>query len=205
MKTHQAFTRGLGVLALLVLALGLAVSPSAALGSGPGGAAVPQDTGPQGVGGPVPGGPGYVILNAFDFKPLISTASYEYADAALKNPSQFDVLSVVAPVHLPHGATINQVVAYYLDNDPDFQRDVEVELKLCYDLGTICGLMGTIKSSGAVVGVTYKVTSAITTPVVNNASNSYLVEVTLPPSIALGLVAVRVDYTYQTTLPLVKK
>jgi hypothetical protein len=208
-KTLKVFARALGVLALLLLAPGLSVSPSAALGTGPAGQAVgpltnssiPQMNGPQG-GGPVPGRPGFVILNGFDFKPYLQTANYQYTGSMLQNPGT-SLAYYLAPVHLPQGATVNQVIAYYFDYDGVV--DLEVELLQCDNLSGAIGIMASLSSSGASPSMTFTVTSAISTPLVYNASYSYAVQVSLPNSSLIGLEAVRIDYTYPVTLPLVLK
>jgi hypothetical protein len=205
----KAFARMLGILALLAISLALIVTPSAAVGnpSIPS-ALVPlaesplsRVNDPEG-GGPVPGGPGHVILNAFDFKPFIPATSYLYTGTLLQNVGSGSA-NFLAPVHLPQGATINQVVAYYIDNDAGASKDILVYLLSCNDMATSAGIMASLKSSGSLAGVTFGVTSAITTPIVDNAIFSYAVQVNLPNSGLIGLTAVRIDYSYPLALPAV--
>jgi hypothetical protein len=209
MKTMKVFSRLFGVLTLLSLTLILNVSPSVSQGNIPTPAGplttsgLPAANAPQG-GGPVPGGPGYVILNGFDFKPLDQAAGYHYSGSLLQN-SGTGYAYYLAPVHLPQGATINQVVAYYLDNDSGTSLDVEVKLLQTYDFSNSGVFIATVVSSGAILGITYNVTSSITTPLVDNATYSYAVQVGMANSASLGLQAVRIDYNYPVSLPLVSK
>jgi hypothetical protein len=208
MKSQKAFTRVLGIFALLLCTLILSVSNSAAQVTGPvvpGNVPfiqgpVPEVNGPEG-GGPVPGGPGFVILSGFDFKPFYQTSNYSYTNALLQNPGS-GMGIYIAPVHLPQGATVNQMVVYYLDNDGS--NNLQVELRQCNNMTSLCAYMATIYSSGPpLVGNTYTVTSEIDYAVVDNAIFSYMVNIYLPNSGLMGLSAVRIDYTYTTSLPTV--
>jgi hypothetical protein len=203
--------------ALLVLALGqTSISSSAAPGTGSGGGpggvemgvtlaegSISASNEPQLV---VPGGPGHVVLNGFDFKPFNQTVGYQFSAMILKNPSA-SAANYFASLHLPQGATITQVVAYFYDNDGGLGVDVDLALVLCNDFSTTCGTIATLTSSSvphaAVVNDT--TTTSITTPVVDLASYSYLIQANLPPSTNVGLIAVRVDYAYQTLVTMVRK
>ncbi len=208
MKTLKAFTRSLGILALLLITLSL----TAAQVTGP----VGQDVGPltpgpipivdspEGGGGAVPGGPGFVALNAFDFKPYSQSYNYYYGGTLLNNTGVTSAF-FIAPVHLPQGATINQVVAYYKDEDAGMWKDIAVVLLQCNDFTEAAVYMAEIYSSGAITGITYAVATAITFPVVDNSRYSYIVQVNLPNSASVWLSAVRVDYTYSLSLPAVMK
>jgi hypothetical protein len=212
MKTIKVFTRALGIFTLLLFTLILTVSTSAAHVNGPTGqgvgpltqGSIPVVNNPGG-GGPVPGGPGFVILNAFDFKPYMQTAGYLYSGTLLYNPGPGSFDFYIAPVHLPQGATINQVVAYYLDNDVSEGKEIDLYLFQCNDFDTSAAAMAHIASSGAILGITYAVTSVINYPVIDNSRYSYAVQVTLPISDGVGLSAVRIDYTYSLSLPAVMR
>jgi len=64
-----------------------------------------------------------------------------------------------------------------------------------------------VSSSSVAAGsvVHYVSTTSITSPVVDNAAYSYLVQANLPPSNNVGLIAVRIDYGYATLLPTLLK
>jgi hypothetical protein len=160
--------------------------------------------GPQG-GGPVPGGPGFVVLNSFDFKPYSQIASYQYAGTLLWNLGDYSYY--IAPVHLPQGATINQVVAYYIDNDGVIGKDIEIDMLLLNDFTTSGDVMAAISSEGLPISslINYAVTSSIFYPVVDNSRYSYLVQVGMPNSANVALSAVRIDYTYSLSLPAVMR
>jgi len=210
MNIQKVITRALGVCALLLFTLSLSISTSAAQSTGPvgqgvGSMAQGQVTGvnsPEG-GGAVPGGPGFVILNSFDFKPFLESSSYLYTNTLLQYSGP-DSAWYIAPVHLPQGATINQMVAYYLDNDDVY--NIELNLFQC-DLfsPSYPNLMASIHTSDATTGITYAVTPYISYLVINNSMYSYAVQVLLSNSLDIGLTAVRVDYTYSMSLPVAVK
>jgi len=213
MKTFKALGRKFGLLALSLLVLALMLPASAAHGTAPGapagpapadGVVAPGDA-PQG-GGAVAGGPGHVVLNGFDFKPFNQTVGYQYSAMVLENPSA-SAANYYASAHLPQGATLTQVVVYFLDNNSTSGMDVDVALLLANDFSTTAATMAVVSSSSVPAGavVHYAVTTAITSPVVDNAANNYLVQVNLPNSANVGLVAVRIDYDYPVLLPLVLK
>jgi hypothetical protein len=208
MKKTKAF-RILSVVALLVLSLSFMVSPSKAVGTGP---AQPSQ-GPLADGAVQPGvviqpavavagGPGFVSLNGLEFKPFDPTSTYTYSGVSLQNTSAYAAW-FMAPVHLPQGATVNQMVVYYLDNDAGAGMDIEADLVYVPLINSYGTGMGSVTSSGAVAGTTYNVTSAISSPVVDNSTNSYIIQVYLPPSSQIRLMAVRIDYGYAASLPLV--
>ena len=214
MTALKAFRRHLGVLVLSLLALGLVIPGSAAHGTaagGPPGVTQAEDlalqgNAPQGGGSPVPGGPGYVVLNGFDFKPYNASVGYQFSAMLLKNPSAASA-NYYASLHLPQGVTITQVVAYFVDNDSGSNMDVGVDLMVCNDFSTTATYMSMLTSSSVAASptVSYITTAIITNPVVNNAAYTYLVQAYLPPSTNVGLLVVRVDYGYQTLLPSVVK
>ena len=198
MKKLKAFLRVLGVLALLLVALNLMVSPTAAVGT----RSRQQSVGPQDEGDAVPGGPGFVILNGYDFKPYYATDTWQYDGAALFDPSTaFEYF--IAPVHLSQGATINQMVVYFYDNESSglFQ----VELKQFSNINSSVIYMAGVYPVAGSPNNLYLATSSIAWPVVDNSLYSYAVAAQLPGELLGGLYAVRIDYGYTTSLPLVVK
>ena len=79
------------------------------------GVTVPGDAPPQG-GGPVPGGPGYVVLNGFDFKPFNQTVGYLFTAMILKNPSASAANTYLVQANLPVSANLG-LVAVRVDYD----------------------------------------------------------------------------------------
>ena len=215
MKAVYSFTLVVFVLVLFGISRMVMVSPMAANGTGPVGRTVNRLTGsltppvskPQG-GGPPIAGPGHVVLNAFDFKPYFPNTAYEYSSGygadMLINLSG-DSASFIAPVHLPQGATINQVVAYYMDNDSGDLQNIEVDLFVLDDFDTIMPFMAFLTPNGATEGITYAATSAISDPLVDNTSHSYAAQVELPSSHSVGFMAMRIDYSYALSVPLVRR
>lgn len=209
MNTQKYFRRVLGIIALVFLTLSLTVSNSAAqvaglvskvaspLTQGP----IPVVNRPEG-GGPVPGGPGFVILNGFDFMPYYQTSNYVFSGTLLINNGTM-LAFYIAPLHLPQGATINQMVAYYLDQDAGEGIDISIDLLRCDVFLNGCDTIAEIVSIGTTAGFTYAIDPSIDYPIVDNSMYSYAVQVEMPASMAIGINAVRIDYTYSVSLPAV--
>jgi hypothetical protein len=210
MKNLKVIPRTLAILILLLFALSLTVSPSTARRTETDGVAVglltngpiPLVNSPTAVGESVPGGPGFLILSSFDFKPEADNYSYWYNYTLLQNDG-VSSSTFVAPVHLPQSAMINQMVVYFLDNDSG--ENIAVYLLQLNDLTITPVIMASFESSSAYANIHYAVTTSISYPVVDNASYSYLVQVSLPDSGLIGLNAVRIDYTYSVSLPAIAK
>lgn len=122
----------------------------------------------------------------------------------LQNPGT-GLAYYLAPVHLSQGATVKQVVVYYFDNDSGAGKDIEVDLLQCNNISSAIVTIATIASSGASASMTFTVTPSISSPLVDNAIYSYAVQVSLPNSSSIGLEAVRIDYVYQVSLPIVMR
>jgi hypothetical protein len=153
----------------------------------------------------VPGGPGYVSLNGFNFKPFTpANNTYSWAGVGLKNtgsvPDWF-----MAPVQIPNGSTIQKMVVYYIDQDAGAGMNLEVDL-VYVPLGANYGYMSAgFTSSGSLAGSVYGETTTIANPVVNLSANSYILQAYLPNSMNITLLGVRIDYGYQASLPFIKK
>lgn len=157
----------------------------------------------------VPGGPGFVSVSAFAFKPVVSTDPYEYFGWALFNPSTSKSVTYAAPLCLPNGATITQFVVTYYDNDTASNISVRLNAGGFDNSGYM--LLAVINSSGATNAYLAQTTNSISNPKINQQSNVYWVAVDLPTYThsemppMVRLVAVRVDYAYSITLPAVMK
>jgi hypothetical protein len=55
------------------------------------------------------------------------------------------------------------------------------------------------------VGVGYGETTTIVNPVIDLSNNAYLIQLRMPASSNIMFVSARIDYAYQTLLPVVKK
>lgn len=173
--------------------------------------ALAQDGVPQGVTGgeeqvssevmaPVPGGPGFISVPGTAFQPFVPTDQFGHV-----GPGVYCIsgnCDFTAEIYIPNGATITKLVVYYYDNVASdlIGRLVRGPFSDVYGLA-----MAETYSSGTGTINRYVATTTIATPVIDNQSNAYLVEVYLPPSIDLRLVGMRVDYAYPTGLPLVEK
>jgi len=151
---------------------------------------------------PVPGGPGFYSQHAVAFRPYEPTMSWAFWDGELYNPggtdSEFD-----APLSLPNGATITKLVAYYYDACGS--RDLTVRLLRDASGSNLGDYMAELNSSGAPGGYSYGEDSTVDYPIIDQQSYSYRVVVLLPQgcSTNMSLESIRVDYGYQTGLPLV--
>jgi hypothetical protein len=152
----------------------------------------------------VPGGPGFLILGAYDFKPGEQTASYHYNGAQLNNPGTLPAW-YMAPVHLPQGVTVNQLVAYFYDNDSGDTKNIMVRLWQDDILAVTLSKMAQISSTGALPYITPMVTATIDYPIIDNSMYAYIVEVILPNSGSIYFTGVRIDYTYSASLPAVAR
>jgi hypothetical protein len=152
----------------------------------------------------VPGGPGFYAQSAFAFRPYSQADEWAYSATALYNPGA-NWATYEAPLSLPQGAAVTKFVVYFIDQDVD--NDLWIALARCsLDLPS-CSTMAQISSSGAEQGPRFAEGTVIAEPVVDNQSNSYLVEVWLPssPSASVGLIGIRVDYGYSINVPVVLK
>jgi hypothetical protein len=113
--------------------------------------------------------------------------------------SQFDYY--MAPLTLPHGATITNITATVVDNST--VSNIRVDLSRTNIFDASVGTLATMQSAGNSAAVQTLSNSAIGTPVVDNLNHAYWVGAVLW-STNLGeakLVAVRVTYTVSQPLP----
>ena len=151
--------------------------------------------------------PGFVSVGPHAFRPMLST-SYTFWNRLINNAG-FPV-TFVAPVQLPHGATITQVILYYIDNGDD---KIRLRLQSCpltnptYDNSTdLISMESTGASSYArvVIGNSFPNGN-----IIDNEKNSYVILIDLPSTpvntnnYAVG--GVRIDYAYSVNLPAVMK
>jgi hypothetical protein len=198
------------VLVILVTALGVTFQAGAQTGDDPaltpasptGSDAGLTPSSPAG-GGPVPGGPGYVVVSGFDFRPYDPTDAYSYLGTAINNTGAASAW-YIATFQIPNGATINKMVAYYTDSDPGVGQNLDLDMLYC-PLFSGCYMMASINPTATISGWVYSETTTITNPVVDLAINSYALQVNLPASNSVWLNAVRIDYGYATALPLLAK
>lgn len=194
------------VLAALVLALLVGFSIARAQSGGiTGGVVSFQENNSAVASTVVPGGPGYISLNGLDFKPFTPTNNaFSYIGTSLKNTGA-SADYFIATVQIPNGSTIKKVVTYYTDEDANVGMDLEVQL-IYVPLGNPFGInMTMFHSSGSAPGLLINENTTITNPVVDRASNTYIIQVILPNSSNVSLLGVRIDYAYLAVLPVVMK
>ena len=155
---------------------------------------------------PVPGGPNFNSLSAMAFKPKEPDTQWAFRDSWLYNPGPAEA-TYVAPVSLPHGATVNKLVVFFWDNVPS-SLDIQASLLRCSFWYSWCETMAEVSSSGSDTGSRWVEDSTIDLAVVNNQTYWYVSEVVLPSSPEswlFNLEAIRVDYGYDAELPMVLK
>jgi hypothetical protein len=160
-------------------------------------------TSSQLLGAPVPGGPGFVSVGSLAFKPNPPTLSYSFISNRLyNNGGQYGAF--FTPVYLPQGATITQLVLYFVDNGTS---DISVFL-VSYPLDDPAAVteMAYMTTSGASPAPrTLVVNPFASGNLIDNQSNFYIVSVGLPNSINYSVGGVRIDYRFPTNLPLIMK
>jgi len=147
----------------------------------------------------VPGGPGYVMVSAFDFKPYnpeVDKATY--VDASLTNAATES--THIASLTLPHGATVTQLILYFGDLAPVSNFTVTL-FRASVD-GAIEPIQF-VRSSGANPGPRNNYMYLSST--IDNRNYSYYLNATFPAGTTqtLTLINVRIDYSYNIAAPLI--
>jgi len=155
------------------------------------------------LGAPVPGGPGFVSVGGLAFRPLIPSWPYSFTSGRLYNSG--NALEIFyAPVQLPHGATITQVVLYCVDKGVG-----SVGLSLySYPLDEPSNLTEMIQmtTTGAILDPQTLIGNIFPGGnVIDNQSNFYIVHLGLTPGTNYSVGGVRIDYNYPINLPLIMK
>jgi hypothetical protein len=151
---------------------------------------------------PVPGGPGFVMLNPYAFRAWSPTSQWAYHNSwQLYNPSgesQFYMMSL----SLPDNVTITKMVVYFYDNSA---ADLTVWLYREHPATGDDVLMAYATSTGAQAEYRNESDSEINAPAIDQQSYSYTCEVSLPGGVGtdLRLTGVRIDYAYSAKMPLV--
>lgn len=158
----------------------------------------------SGINAVVPGGPGSVMIHPTAFIPISSTGEWSFGSGGyLYNPGS--LLSYYeAAVNLPSGASITKFVLYYYD---DSTSDLWAVLAK-YDVDTNqTSVLANVDSTGASADNRTIEYSLVPPPVVDNQSNAYWLEVSLPGNEGsnLEIRGIRIDYSYPVSLPLINK
>lgn len=145
-------------------------------------------------------GAGSAGMQAMQFEPLSPSAAFAHQMAWVYNTGE-KTAYLEAWIPIPHGVRINQFVFYYYDNDP--AHTAAAHLALYRNDGGGAVYMGTASGSEGAPGYAYAVDATIDSPEVDLAAGMLLAEVILPPSSDVRAGFVRVDYSYNLSLPLV--
>jgi len=156
----------------------------------------------------IPGGPGFISIHPSAFQPINSTTSYGFYRISELYNTETGPAYYLAPVNLPHNATITKLVVYFFDFMDD-ANNITVELYQCdYGYNGCGAAMGSVvttyQSGNNHYG--YVETTSFTPAVINLQSFSYVLKLTIPGGLGeyLSLVNVRVDYGFDPLfLPLV--
>ena len=162
--------------------------------------AAPPEQSIQG-GGPVPGGPGFISVSTFSFKPHNSLMNLSYGNAVMYNAGGSGGI-YFAPVNLPHGASLTKVLFFYHDTVTE-DMNFYMERVNMFDGST--QVVASATSTG-IAGNGY-VESTIFERIINNQLYSYILRVDIPGGVGggLSLFTIRIDYSYPVYLPTVQK
>jgi len=152
---------------------------------------------------PVPGGPGFQMVNTFQFRSAFPDRNWDYFEGELDNPGPTDNFYEAA-LSLPNRVMITKMVVYFYDNS---SQDLLVGLWRV-DPSTGSQLqMATVASSDAQDQHRNATDTSIIEPLIDQQSYSYIIEVGIPAGSfnTLRLAAVRIDYAYAVSLPSVLK
>ena len=195
------------VLAIVVLLAAAAAVTSGSAAEPPrSGLAGPRNPAPAAApdpAAPVPGGPAFLMVNPFQFRPAFPDCGLEFSDGELDNPGPRDCFYEAA-LTLPNNIAITKMVVYFYDNS---EKELLVGLWRV-DPSTGDQLqMATVASVDAQDLHRNAADTSILSPLVDQQSYSYIIEVGMPAGSfnALRLAAVRIDYAYEVSLPSVVK
>jgi len=152
--------------------------------------------------GLVPGGPGFIMVSAFDFQPLIPTFVWSVSGSGIINNGP--VIEMVAGLTLPHGATITKMTLYYRD----FNMEKNLRILLMRGDGLTEGLpLADMETFGTADAFRYLSITGFVDPKVDNQLYSYYLMVVFPAASSSDIVLaqVRLDYDYPSYLPTVMK
>lgn len=153
--------------------------------------------------GVVDGGPGFVMIPSAAFVPDSNTAQYSRGAVSVWSTDE-TLISFSAPVFIPDGAVINQLVLYYDDSLTDF--DILVTF---YEYDSSNDYIVTIKniSSSGSGGVGAAIASLSSE--VSNQYDLFTLKAYFPAAAGAGnqlkLLGVRCDYGYSSYLSLISK
>lgn len=147
-------------------------------------------------------GTGVINLGAEAFQPYSQSATWARNGTLLLYSTTAGYQSFDAPVTLPNGARVKQVVFYYYDNDATYDAGL---YWVTFPAQNFTGLATpTVGTTGVANSIRYAVMTNFPNPI-DNGSNNYFVRVYLPGNVAVALKSVRIEYGYDTALPAVRR
>lgn len=150
----------------------------------------------------VPGGPGFIMIHPTAFIPLTTAGEWAFGlGGYLYNPGASSTF-YVTEVNLPHGATINKIVLYYLDNSVE---NINLLLVKFGPEDSSTAAIGYIVTAGTNLNPMVLEDTSIDMNVIDNQSYGYTLQVGLAggQGSTMQLRGVRIDYSYPVNLPLV--
>jgi len=158
----------------------------------------------------IPGGPGFISIHPSQFLPIKSNTEYGFYGIKEIHGPVFDpshaLVEFLAPVDLPHQATINQLVITFVDLNIADAFNVSISLNHCDFSYSSCSPMASITAVGSGAGYNYTTTSTFSDAKVDRQLYSYMLHLSIPGGfgVDLTLVNLRLDYTYPTFMPTVQ-
>lgn len=149
---------------------------------------------------PVPGGPAFQMISAFQFKPRWMGTTWDYQGLDLFNPGP-NTSYLDASFSLPDNVIITGLILYYYDNSGS---DLTVWLYRGDVATGAFEFMADVSTSGAQPQYRNAADTSIDLPTVEQQTYSYLVTVEIPAAgSSLRLIGVRIDYyVYGVSMPL---
>jgi hypothetical protein len=159
----------------------------------------------------VPGGPGYLMLAASDFKADSDQDTFfrYWGGNNIEPADGSSGIGISAPVHLPQGAHITKITAYYYDSDPNSAPLLDLYRGITDTLQLVGNLSSALPANSFAAGEDVRsVAVSGAGAVVDNSRYSYMVIATLnrdpaTPAHTQRLHSVRVDYDFPVALPAV--
>jgi hypothetical protein len=151
---------------------------------------------------PVPGGPGFISVSTYGFKPYDPAWTLGYSNTWMYNNGT-EGANYITSVNLPHGAILTKVVFFYYDTVPGGGMDYYLQSVNMFD-GSLTEVAG--GSSNGSDGFGY-VEIPIYEPLIDNQLYSYVIEADFPGGFGtnLSLINIRIDYGYSSFLANVQK
>jgi len=200
MSTRNGFQTWLVVLMISVLLVASTTPQVSAQFGGEVGSEIPDGGELMGT-GIVPGGPGFVMLSAYDFVPTSDLSSRDFAGGNLFNDKQ-TAGSFSTGVALPHNAKITKITLYFKDENTS--NGIFVYFARSF-VGTVTEIASFTTQESYPTWRTQSVD--IPSISIDNQNYGYFLNLIFPASASANLYVanVRIDYAYTSSVSLVLK